>query len=172
MPDRSSGISTARTIYHTWFGGIGHYYYHYNQFQKQVYDQVTKLGRNDGLPFIGDISTFLQRADGSTAEFIAPDPIPQNKLRGTSIEFIPAPGAAQFMLANGVLNLQAIQSGTRILVGYIYGGVEAVYPLPLIPSFGTSATNALYEVYLTRKPWDGIPASAADEARGVFAHDN
>jgi len=164
--------AAGRTVYHTSFGGIGHYYYHYDRFQQQVYDSVTRVGRNDGLPFIGDISTFLLRADGSSAEFIAPDPIPQNKLRGTSIEFIPSPSATPFMLANGVLNLQSIQPNARIRVGYIYGGVEAVYPLPVIPSFGTLASNALYEVYLTRKPWDGIPASAAHEARGLFAHAN
>ncbi len=163
---------SARTIYHTFFGGIGHYYYHYDANQQKVYDTVTEVGRNDGLPFIADISTFLQRPDGSSAEFIAPDPIPHNKLRGASIEFIPTPASARFTLSNGVFNLQGLQPNVRTLIGYIYGGVEAVYPLPQIPSFGTQATNALYEVYITRKPWDGIPASAAHEAKGVFAHPN
>jgi hypothetical protein len=162
--------SSGKTVYHTFFGGIGHYYYSYDAYQMQVYNYVTKVGRNDGLPFTEDITTFLQNADGSTAEYIAPDPIANHKLRGASVDFIPAPGASHYVLSNGVFNLQAFQANSRVLIGYIYGGVEAVYPLPVIPSYGTAATNALYEVYLTRAPWDGIPASQGHEATGVFQH--
>jgi len=162
--------SMGKTVYHTFFGGIGHYYYSYDPYQTQVYQYVQKVGRNDGLPFTEDITTFLEKSDGSTAEYIAPAPIPYSKLRGASIEFIPAASNSSTVLQNGVFNLQAFTPGSRTLIGYIYGGIEAVYPLPVIPSFGTGATNALYEVYLTRTPWDGIPASQGHEAKGVFAH--
>jgi hypothetical protein len=164
--------SEKKVVYSTFFGGIGHFFYHYDPFQKQVYDWVTTVGRNDGLPFTGDITTFLQRADGTSAEYIAPDPAPYNKLRGASVDFIPVPQASKWVQPNGVLNLQAIPPSSRVLIGYIYGGIEAMYPLPLIPSFGTLATNALYEVYLTRTQSAAIPAGAGYEATGVYAHPN
>jgi hypothetical protein len=49
--------------------------------------------------------------------------------------------------------------------------VEANYPLSCVPSNGTQATNALYQVFLTKSAWLGqIPATNAHEAIGYYTH--
>jgi hypothetical protein len=155
------------TTYHTVFGGIGHYYYHQTPDQKTVYEAVTNQGRNDGLPFVGDVTTFLERSNGIYEEYIAPDPVPQNALHGASIEFIPTESLSDKFtgMMKNIVNLKSFQPGEKELIGYIYGGVEANFPLPCITSTGTQATNALYRVYLTATPWSGlIPATSGHEA--------
>ncbi len=62
---------------------------------------------------------------------------------------------------NGVINLARIPPGTRLLIGYIYGGIEAQNPLPLVPNSGTFVSNSVFEVYLTNKPSAAIPADQA-----------
>jgi hypothetical protein len=74
-------------------------------------------------------------------------------------------------IGGNVVSLAAFQPGEKELIGYIYGGVEADYPLPCVPSAGTQATNALYQVYLTKSAWLGqIPATNAHEAIGYYTH--
>jgi hypothetical protein len=154
---------TSPTVYHTFFGGIGHYYYFQTESQKAVYDTATLQGRNDGLPFLADITTFLQKADGTYAEYIHTSPIPGNRLLGTSIRFMVNPDIISqgTAYANGVVKLSSMANGSRQLVGYIYGGIEATNPLPLIPNTGTVSTNSLFAVYLTHTPSDAMPASVA-----------
>ncbi len=161
---------TGKAVYYTFFGGIGHYYYFQSPPQKQVYDLVTKAGRNDGLPFTADITTLLEKSDGSYAGYIAPQPMPGNKLRGASVEFIPELAAGR-KFTGDVFDLQAFKAGERTLIGYIYGGIDANFPLPCVPSNGTQGTNALYKMFLTHKPWAGvIPASQGHEAAGTYSH--
>jgi hypothetical protein len=156
------------TVYHTLFGGIGHYYYHQNESQHQVYEAVTKVGRNDGLPFVCDIVTFLQDSADNYREFIAPEPVSGYALHGSSTGFIPNTALRHGCLReNGVLNLRAFPKLSRTCIGYVYGGIEAAFPLPVITNCGTVATNALYKVYLHHVPWDGIPASEGHEAVGI-----
>ena len=76
-------------VFHTFFGGISRSYYHQTPAQKAMYDKVTAEGRNDGLPFVADISTLIQNRNGKYIQCIAPLPIPDNKLRGASADFIP-----------------------------------------------------------------------------------
>ncbi|RLD21514.1 MAG: hypothetical protein DRI69_03865 [Bacteroidetes bacterium] len=153
--------SSNPTIYHTFFGGIGHYYYFQTESQHAIYDTATLQGRNDGLPFLADITTFLQTADGSYKEYIHTSPIPGNRLLGTSIRFMVNPDIISDGTAyeNGVVKLTSVSDGSRVLVGYIYGGIEAVNPLPEIPNTGTSVSNSLFAVYLTTTPSDAMPAS-------------
>jgi hypothetical protein len=156
------------SVFHTFFGGIAHYWYWQTPAQHQVYTGVTKVGRNDGLPFIADISTLELRGDGSHREWIAPAPVPGHALHGASTDFLPNIQVfGRKMRSTGVLELTAFEPGERALVGWIYGGIDANFPLPIIPGQGTQATNALYAVYLRKTPWDGIPASAAHEAVGI-----
>ena len=159
--------------YHTFFGGIGHYYYSQTAAQQVVYKYVTGNGRNDGLPFIEDIDTLIENSSGSYAEYLAPQPVPGNLLHGASVDFIPNLGmSAKFQgIGGNVVNLATFQPGEKQLIGYIYGGVEADYPLPCVPSNGTQATNALYQVFLTNSAWPGqIPATNAHEAIGYYTH--
>lgn len=155
-----------KTTYHTFLGGIGHYYYFQTPSQAAAYDTVTKQGRNDGFPFVEDISTFLQSADGTCKEYIATSPIPGNRLVGTSIMFVLNNQLIPKGIAysNGVIKLGAIPQGTRLPIGYIYGGIEAQNPLPLIPNQGSFVSNTVFAVYLTRTPTAAIPASQGHES--------
>jgi hypothetical protein len=155
------------SVYHTLFGGISAYYYHQTPAQKAAFDTVTVQGRNDGFPFVSDVSTFQRSSNGNYEEFILPEPIQNNRLLGTSIPFIknPALSANGQAFDNGVLQLNNFPEGSRVLVGYIYGGIEAEFPLPLQPNHGTFVSNSLFAVYVTRTPSAAIPASFATKAR-------
>lgn len=156
------------TIYHVFFGGIGSHYYWQTPKQKAAYDNVTLQHRNDGFPFVADISHFQQSADGSYKEFIYPIAIPQNRLLGSTAKFIGIRSLYKKGLtyANGVFKLPKMPSGNvpGLLIGYIYGGVEAQNPLPLVPNSGTVVTNSVFAVYLTKYPAAAIPASFAHKS--------
>lgn len=161
------------TVFHTFFGGIGHYFLNQSKSQSEVYRYVSREGRNDGLPFIEDIATLMENGQGQYQEYVSADPIPNNMLHGASAEFIPnLAESSKFQgVAGSVVNLSAFAPGEKKLIGYIYGGIEAANPLPCKPSTGTIGTNALYQVYLTMSPWQGlVPASQAKEAVGYFTH--
>jgi hypothetical protein len=155
------------SVYHTMFGGISAYFYHQTPEQKEVFDSVTAQGRNDGFPFISDISTIQRSSDGTYQEYILPKTIQNNRLLGTSIPFIKNPKLSTEGLAfpNGVIQLNNFPEGKRILVGYIFGGIEAEFPLPLQPNHGTTVSNSLFAVYVTKTPSPAIPASFAIKAR-------
>ncbi|KXK56835.1 MAG: hypothetical protein IPM61_00725 [Chlorobi bacterium] len=158
--------SSGGAIYHTFFGGISHYYYHQTDSQRVVFKLATEQGRNDGLPFIGDISVFRQGSDGKYGEYFLPTATPGDSLVGASIPFIPSIKNFTSGIAypNGVLKLNALPAGKRTLIGYIYGGILAYNPLPVVPNTGTKAVNHLYEVYLTPKPMGVAPATLAKES--------
>jgi hypothetical protein len=155
------------SVYHTMFGGISMYYYSQTPDQQAAFDTVTAQGRNDGLPFIADISTFQKSTTGTYQEFIHPSPIPGNRLLGSSITFIGNRSLEADLMAfdNGVIRLTNVPSGAKILAGYIYGGIEAKDPFPLIPNQGTWVSNTLFAVYVTNSPSGAIPASFAKKAR-------
>lgn len=157
------------SVYHTMFGGISSHYYHQTPEQKAAFDTVTGEGRNDGFPFISDISTFQRSADGSYSEYILPNPIVNNRLLGASVPFIENPNLIRdgMSFENGVLRLHRFPAGKRILVGYIYGGIEAEFPFPYKPNTGTFVSNSLFAVYLTNSPSAAIPTSFAKIARNV-----
>ncbi|MBC6365676.1 hypothetical protein [Algoriphagus sp. AK58] len=154
------------SVFHTFFGGISAYYYFQTPAQKNVYDSVTVEHRNDGFPFIADISTFQVSSDGSYAEYILPKPIPGSRLLGASIRFIPNRALVDLGLAfeNGIIRLSKVPNGEKILAGYIYGGIEAENPLPRAPNTGTFVSNSLFAVYLNPKPSGAIPAEKAKKA--------
>ena len=161
-----SSNSSGNTMYHTFFGGIGHYYYFQTASQKAAYDTVSKQGRNDGFPFVEDISTLVLPADGNWKEYIDTKPVPGNRLLGTSSSFILIENLVSKGIAydNGIINLNSIPPGNKIEIGYIYGGIEAQNPLPLQPNTGTTVSNTLFKVYLTRTPTAAIPASNGHES--------
>ncbi|HEY0189825.1 MAG TPA: hypothetical protein VGC42_01805 [Kofleriaceae bacterium] len=156
----------AKLEYHTFVGGISGTWFSQSPSQHQAYLQVTAQGRNDGLPFIADITSYVQKADGSFTEWILPSPIPGNQLLGASIDFVVANAAVASGLASakGVLHLDKWHAGDRKLVGYLFGGIAATNPLPLQPNSGTVATNQLFEVYVTLSPSAAYPASAGHAA--------
>ncbi|MGC4035752.1 MAG: hypothetical protein QM764_07305 [Chitinophagaceae bacterium] len=158
--------TTNPTVYHTFFGGIGHYYYFQTDSQHFAYDSVTRGGRNDGFPFVEDITTFQHSADGSYNEYIHTKPIANNRLIGSTAKFLISPSAIVKGLtySNGVIKLGMIPQGQRYFVGYLYGGIEAQNPLPLKPNSGTFVSNSVFAVYVTRQPTAAIPVSQAHES--------
>ncbi len=165
--------SVRKTNYHTFFGGISHYYYSQTDSQRRAYDTVTKEGRNDGFPFIADVSTFMQTADGKFNEFIQLNPTTAtNRLIGASINFIINRVLINdgYAYNNGVIKLARFSQGQRFLAGYIYGGIEAQNPLPLAPNTGTFVSNSLFEVYLSPVTTQVLPASDAHKSTKADAN--
>lgn len=100
-----------KAVYHTFFGGISHYFFRQTPMQQKIYQYVTDQHRADSVPFIGDVTTIVQSADGSYTQYILPDPIPsvaipqaisdsnfkdfpqykvtQTNLLGSSVDFLP-----------------------------------------------------------------------------------
>lgn len=154
------------SIYHTFFGGISHHYYSQTADQENVYEEVTKEGRNDGLPFISDITTFTQNSEGQYAEYLHKEPIMNNLLIGSSSSFMVLPSlyATGNLFENGVIKLSSLTANTRYLVGYIFGGIVADFPLPKIPNAGTTAANKLFAVYLTYTNTEVLSAELGKEA--------
>lgn len=161
---------TRPAVYHTFFGGISRYYYHQTPAQAAMFKEVTLEGRNDGLPFISDITTLVLRGGGTSSQYIAPTPVPNGALRGSSTEFIPvAPGSHPAVSDTGIVDLSKIAPGATVVAGYIYGGIDADFPLPKIPSYGTQATNALYRVEITNATSPPLlPAAQGHRANGVL----
>jgi len=155
-----------KTVYQTFFAGIANHFYHLTEKQLTDYRSVTAEGRNDGLPFVNDISVVVQDADGTHSEFILPEPMPGHRLVGASTEFLPAvtPSGAKdirYAAVPEAVDLSKMKPGESRVVGYIYGGIEAEAPLPLIPNNGTSASDSVFAVTLTKTPSAVILASKA-----------
>lgn len=158
-----------RAVHRTFFGGIGHYFFFQTHAQDSVYRYAASQNRDDGLPWVADITVFSETAqagpDGSRfSQYILPEPIPDTLLLGATVDFIGNPslisdGAA---MTNGVLRLDRITG--RRQVGWVYGGVQAQYPLPYIPNTGTWATAKLWRVFLSPTPSPGVPARLGHQA--------
>ena len=180
---------THKVIYRTFFGGISHYFYAQTPLQKKAYAFVTNANRADGVPFIGDITTISQAADGTYHQYILPEPIPnvaipkavidsyfvgpfkdyytaQTNLMGSAADFIVLSGLAKKNQAydNDVLRLSGFQPGQTVTIGYIYGSIASVFPYALIPSHGTFPGNTIFEVTLTYTPTDAYPGDAGTAA--------
>jgi len=163
--------SANATSYRTFFGGIGGTYYFQAAGQAWAMDTVTKQGRNDGLPFTADITTVTQGASGYS-EWIMPYPMPDTLLLGATVPFIPSAAmiASGALTGEGIVRLNAFTAGDTATIGYIYGGILANCPLPLIPSSGTAASNLLFRVVLAYAPTAAIPASEGTPALGTTSH--
>jgi len=131
----------------------------------------------DGLPFVNDVTTLVQGANGATQEYEMANQLPG--LLGSEATFFAAPGLAQS--ADGVFNLADLLAQPTTL-GYMYGGIvstvgdtfaeatqtmatNSLFKIVLVPSVGqatnTTLVNSVYQV-LTNQP-----ASAVQEARMV-----
>jgi hypothetical protein len=88
-----------------------------------------------------------------------PGLFPNQRLLGASTDFVMAPDLAESANGtNGVIALDTLPAG-RNFIGIIYGGIESENPLPLKPNSGTSPSNSLFKVYLTRTPVAALPAA-------------
>jgi hypothetical protein len=162
----------AEAVYHTFFAGISNHFYHLTDKQLADYETVTAEGRNDGLPWINDISVLVLDSDGSHSEYILPESMPDHRLLGANAEILKAvsPSGAtniRYAAVPEAIDLSKMKPGESRVVAYIYGGIEATAPLPLIPNLGTSASSSVFAVTLTKTPTSVIPASKA-----TFANPN
>ncbi len=138
------------------FGGIGRGVYH-------THGQDFGLD-NDGMPFGSDVSVLTHDKEGSWSEFVLPKPVPRNQLLATNGAFIPAPELRDqgHLLEDSIIALDSLPKGDQMMVGWIYGGILAQMPQPpKHPVAGvevpTTATNKIFEVYLSRMPDAAIP---------------
>lgn len=147
-------------VHHSFFGGIGRYYYSQSDSQKKSYELAAESGKNHGMPFTSDISTLQIKSVTGSEEFIHPQPIPDNRLLGIDARFVLHPNlkAGEQITENGVLLLSAVEEGDRKLIGYIFGGTESDAPFPEAVDAETWATHSLFKVYLQHRPSDAIPA--------------
>ena len=179
-----------KAVYHTFFGGVSHYWLNQTWLHGSTYQQVTQAGRNDGMPFCEDISVLVRKAGGSYKEWIYPMPIaavgyppnaPQpplpaglpsvvSNLRGSSARFLPDPSliSSGKMDSEGVVLLDQFQPNDSVVIGYTYGGIEAQNPLPQTPNTGTKCSNAVYKVTLVMQPADAVDVRYAHQATGTY----
>lgn len=121
------------TMYTVFFGGCSLYDYNPSN-GNQTYDSL--------VPFVADISVMVQNAAGQWAQ--VPLQVQMPELLGSNMKFVPVDTIP--MYANDVVRLRDVQG--RILVGYLYGGIEAIGPNDQ-PSI---ANDSIFRVYLTPDP--------------------
>ncbi len=125
----------AQTMYTTFFGGISRYSWDASAGDFRDNPKVggkTEQIYLDGMQWSDQISTIRKvMAPGKqeTNEVVQPNLLPG--YLGTDAVFIPAPGVRR---EGSILDLDALR-GTRTLVGYIFGGVQAFpYSFPYLKS--------------------------------------
>ena len=143
----------------TFFAGISNHYHHQTRLQQARFNQAVERGMSDGHPFVSDITTIVRRADGAIDEFLHVKPMPGHVLQGSSTGFIPLSDASP------VVQFDEIKDGETVVVGYIYGGLEANNPLTLHPGRNGAAGDRVFRVSITRKPTAAM--SAQEAAIGV-----
>jgi hypothetical protein len=125
----------AQVMYTTFFGGISRY--SWDTSTNDFRDNPKVGGKTeqiylDGMQWSDQISTIRKvMAPGKeeTNEVVQPNLLPA--YLGTDAVFIPAPGVRR---EGSVLDLDALR-GTRTLVGYIFGGIQAFpYSFPYLKS--------------------------------------
>ena len=123
-----------RSMATIFFGGISLY----------DYDFATgTLTSDTELPFVNDVTSLVQRGDGSTQEYIMPSQLPA--LLGTGAAFFASPGLPTY--SNGVVKLNKLQGPTTL--GYIYGGIYSTVPNTTDPESQTTSSNLVFKVTLT-----------------------
>ena len=124
--------ASAKSMQTMFFGGIGTYYISTNN---------GSLQKDTGLPFVNTLSVLTRASNGTSSEVYNATPLPA--YMGANATFIAAPGAP--VQSGEILALDKITAKT--LAGWIYGGILSPQPQP--PNGGTTASNAIYEVWLT-----------------------
>lgn len=138
------------------FGGIGRGVYH-------THGQDIGLD-NDGMPFGSDISVLTHHKDGAWSEYVLAKPVPRNQLLATNGVFVPVHELRhnEHLLEDSIIRLDTLPEDEEVMIGWIYGGILAGMPQPpKHPTQGdevpTSATDKIFEVYVSRAPGAAIP---------------
>ena len=122
---------SAKTMYTTLFGGIGHHYYDYAT--KTIVSAGGPPGLvpgpdgkpvfNDVVPFSNSIVTLVRGASGRTVELVHDDPLPA--FVGAETHFVPLPSTRTMLYGNTdeIFDLAKLTRPTPL--GYLYGGIRA-----------------------------------------------
>jgi len=102
-----------------------------------------QLMENAELPFVDDVTAFVQQPNGAGQEYEMPSQLPG--LFGAESRFFPAAGLPQY--ANGVLNLDQLLTQTTTL-GYMYGGIVSTVGNTTNEAVQTMASNAIFKITL------------------------
>ena len=123
--------AASKTMYTTLLGGISLYY---------LFPPTQELKRDNGLPFIDEVTTLTTTSAGKSSECISKQRLPA--LLGAGAVFFAAPGTPLF--GNGVIKLDSIAK--RTLVGYMYGGIRSSSPHSTHgdPTYGSSLAIPIY----------------------------
>ena len=147
-----------QSMFTVFLGGISLYDYNF---------ATEQLTADTELPFVDDVTTLMQSANGASQEFIMPSQLPG--LYGAEASFFATPGLTQY--ANGVIQLDALSQATTL--GYMFGGIHSTVPNTTDPASQTSATGALFRVVLVpvpkpaSSPTTYTVTSLADSAAGA-----
>ena len=133
------GLYDARTqsMFTVFLGGISLYDYNF---------ATGQLTSDTELPFVDDVTTLMQGANGASQEYEMPSQLPG--LYGAEASFFATPGLPQY--ANGVIQLDGLSQATTL--GYMFGGIHSTVPNTTDPASQTSATGALFRVVLVPVP--------------------
>lgn len=125
------------SMHYLFFGGIAHYY-----------DSTGLLVADNDVPFTQAVTRVVKDAQGKFSEW-------QENLKlpgylGAASEFILDPSIKTF--ENEVIGLQELK-GDRILIGYIYGGIQSSAANIFWINTGREsvATSTIYPVYLVKE---------------------
>ena len=150
---------TARTMYTTFFGGIGRYTWDAGT-REFVENRRTGSKSDaiymDGLQWSDQIST-IQNSEGESLETVQPHSLPG--FIGSGSIFIPSSAVARARPGTDILALDALPMGGKVFVGYVYGGIRAYpYQFPYLktsPPYNSGAvpsvtTDMILKVYVSR----------------------
>jgi len=127
---------TARQFTTLFLGGISLYY---------LDPKTHRLRMDEGLPFIADVSALTLQSNGSWSEAVRS--VPMSRYLGADAAFLPDPAIPTS--ANGVQYVDGLVLPKRI--GWMFGGIESQGPRGGSSNgSGTLASNALFEVWLTK----------------------
>lgn len=124
--------SATQKMYTTFFGGISLYDFN---------DTTSIIKRDSLVPFVNDITTMTVNASGMVEETILPEKF--QGLLGSNAKFISTQNISTY--SNEVIRIRDLPN-TKILAGYIYGGIRATQG-----NFGSSssANDTVYRVFIT-----------------------
>lgn len=141
--------SVQGTMYTVLMGGCSLYDYN-PQNNSYTYDSL--------VPFVADISVMVHAANGQWAQ--VPLQVQLPALLGSNMKFVPVDTVPSY--SNHVIRLRDVQG--RVLVGYLYGGIEASGPNDQ-PSV---ANDTIFRVFLTPDPVVLSTTDAAAAASTFF----
>ena len=134
--------SDKKAMFHTLMGGISYYFYENGVLKPSTI--------NNWLPFTSAITTVVQ-SEAGMQEFPQPESQSLPKLLGSDAAFIPNPALSYVNDAKTIIDLNSLDQDGSVLVGWIFGGIEATAPQS--SEFNpTYANKVLYEVQLNWNP--------------------